>query len=320
MKSLLVILRLILALTGGLATSALSAEDGVPAITVTYAPNILALPLFTALETGAFRRHGVEVKLQRAEQANIMISSVVAGTADVATGVSLLPVLNLETQSPGKLHVVVHSRMTDAAPFDSLLVRAGADIKRLKDLEGRKVAVYQGSTARAILAEFLRRHEVDVSLVQFVQLPGNAHANALAAGVVDSAFTYEPVTTALLLGGTARRLHGSVYASLQNEACPISVTVFSRESERSKRDAMVRFQAGLEDGIRFVREHPEEARQCLARFTNVTPEIAARVSIVEDATAAEASPAALQEFINLMVQLGESAQGVTADSLLAPTR
>ncbi len=303
----------------GIAALIAPAAENDPKVTVAYAANVLALPLFVAQEIGGFEKYGVVVELQRHETANVMVAAVAGGSADIATGVSLLPVLNLEAQSPGRVHLLLHSRMSDRAPFDSIVVREDSNIRNLADLVGKKVATYPGTTAPALLAEYLRRNKVDPAAMEFVALPGNAHANALNAGVIAGAFAYEPVVSALLQAGKARRLTGSIYSALQQGESPISVTVVSRNAERNKAEAVQRFIAALEEAILLIRKDPATARKSLPKMISLAPEVAAVVPLMEDATRAEVNPTSVQAFIDMMIGLGECPAGVKAANLLSPT-
>jgi NitT/TauT family transport system substrate-binding protein len=101
---------------------------------VAYAPVVLNLPLYVALDRGWFQEAGVEVEPIAFTTANDMINALVAGQADVVTGVSLVPVINLESEGPGRVRVMTHSRMDQAHPYDGLVVKKDSRIRQLGGL------------------------------------------------------------------------------------------------------------------------------------------------------------------------------------------
>jgi NitT/TauT family transport system substrate-binding protein len=289
-----------------------------PSVRVIYARNVLNAPLWVAIEQRLFEKHHVDVITQTAEQANLMATSLAAGDADISTGVSLLPMANLESQSPGRIRIVIHSKLTAAAPFDRIVAKKDSPITTLKDLAGKKVATYPGTTAKAILSYYLGQQGVDTGTVQFVAMPGSAHANALAAGAVDAAFAYEPAPTILLQSGQCKQVFGSIYAALEPN-CPISVTVVARRADREKGEAVKRFTAALDEAVEILGRDPSAAQPVLMKYTNISAEVAKAVPVIRDTTSATTDSRLVQEFLDLLVKLGELPKPVRADALLAPT-
>ena len=78
--------------------------------------------------------------------------------------------MNLEAQYPGRVRVVLHSKMTDDQPFDGLLVKKDSPVQSLADLKGRKVGVFPGTTALNLMKAFLKKKGIEPEGVEFVQL------------------------------------------------------------------------------------------------------------------------------------------------------
>lgn len=287
-------------------------------VRVAYAPVVLNLPLFLALDRGWFVDANVQVHPISFTTANDMINALIAGQVDVVTGVSLVPVTNLEAEGPGRIRVITHSRMDAAHPYDGIVVRRESPVRRLSDLAGRKVAVYPGTTAANLLKAFLGGEGISVDSVELVALPPSSHISALQTGAVDALFAYEPTLTMALHSG-ARLLHGSVFVSLLDPS-PISGSVIARAFERANPGEASAFIAVLDRAILAIRRAPDSARTSLLGHTSLSDSLIGAVNLVPDVTSAETDSINLQAFVELLQRLGEVRGRVTAARLLAPTR
>jgi ABC-type nitrate/sulfonate/bicarbonate transport system substrate-binding protein len=282
---------------------------------IAYAPGVLNLPLYVALDRGWFAEAGLDIDAIRFTTANDMINALVAGRVDAATGVSAVPVLHLEASAPGRLRVLIHSRMTGGQPFDGLVVPAGSSIRTLGDLAGRRLGAYPGTTATNLVRAFLRRKGVDPTRVTIVQLPPSGQVSALETGAVDALFAYEP-TLATTLARGARPLNGSIFADLLAPS-PISAAVVSRAFDRGRPEATRRLRAVLDRAVGEIRVHPGAARVSLVRHMQLADDVAARVGIVADTLSSEVDVVNLQAFVDLLVQIGELGTPVSARALVA---
>ena len=98
-------------------------------IRVAYAPVVLNIPLYLGQNRGVFQSNNITVDAKVFTSANEMINAVIADQVDAVTGVSLVPILNLEAQQPGRVRIILHSRMTDEQPYDGLVVKSSSSIQ-----------------------------------------------------------------------------------------------------------------------------------------------------------------------------------------------
>jgi taurine transport system substrate-binding protein len=75
---------------------------------------------------------------------------------------------------------------------EALAVRKSANIKSIKDLEGKTVAAPFGSTTHYLLITGMRDAGVDMSKVKMLDLPPNDIAVAWARKDIDAAWFGEP--------------------------------------------------------------------------------------------------------------------------------
>src|SRR5262245_39821901 len=84
----------------------------------------------------------------------------------------------------------------------AIMAGPGTGIKTVKDLKGRKVAIWPGSTQEAVILERLRMEGMSIKDIQPIRLQFSDHAGALARGDVDAYVGAEPAAGISLANGT----------------------------------------------------------------------------------------------------------------------
>jgi len=288
-------------------------------VRIAYPPIIPSLPLFVAEDQHLFEKQNLKVEMLPLNSSNDLVNALVAGQADMLPAVSLIPIVHLEIQHPGKVRVFSHSRMNENNALDKIVVKENSGLRSLQDLQGRKIGVFPGTAPQKMLITFLKKHGVNTDTISFVQLAPQAQISSLESGAVDVLYSYEPVTTTALVHGGYRVLFGSVYADLLNP-CPIGVSVIARDFERSKPEVARRAVEALQAGITYMQANPKSARSLLPEFTKLPPEIAERVNISEVTLQNQVDVANLQAFIDLLYASGEIPQKIDAHRLVDPSR
>lgn len=278
--------------------------------------NITAsLPLFIAEENGFFAEEGVQVMASQLETSNQLVDGIAAGNLDAFVEASAVPVLALDLQAPGRLKVFAQSSITKEAPFDALLVKGDSPIKSLRDLAGRRIGVFPGSTASNLLRKFLLDHGVDVTDSTFVPVPPQNHLTALLDGSVDVIHAYEPTTAIALERGGVRKMYGSVYAEMLDRNPQGVAAVASHFIEEHPNEALKMIRA-LERGMVFMREHEKEARQILEKRMKLQPEVAATSVFLQMIPHGEFDTGVLQRYSDMLTELGELKGKVNVDDLV----
>ena len=86
----------------------------------------------------------------------------------------------------------------------AIVANAKSDIKAVKDLRGRKVAIWPGSTQEVVILERLKAEGMTVKDIQPIRLPFSDMAPALARGDVDAYVGAEPGPGISLANGVGR--------------------------------------------------------------------------------------------------------------------
>jgi ABC-type nitrate/sulfonate/bicarbonate transport system substrate-binding protein len=288
-------------------------------VRVAYLQIIPSLPIFVAQEQHFFEKENLRLTPVVLGSSNDLANAMIAGQADILPATSLVPIIHLEIQSPGRVRVFSASRMNESNALDKIIVRDSSSLHTIEDLKGKKVGVFPGTAPSLMLASFFRKRRVDPATVSLVQLPPQAQITSLQSGAVDALFSYEPVTTTALAQGGYRQLFGSVYADLLNP-CPIGASVISRDFERKHPKLAAGAVRALQQGVDFMATHPVESRVLLSKYVKLSEEIAARVNVSDVTLSNQVDVANLQQFINLLFESGEIPQRIDAHRLVDPTR
>ena len=285
---------------------------------IAYPPILASLPVFVAQDQQMFQQYRLQAEVVSFSSSNDMVSGLVAGQVDVLPAVSLVPLLHLEIQHPGKFRVFAHSRMRRENSTYRLVVRATSPVQKLQDLKGKKVGVFPGTSATRLVGAFLQRNGVDPDSILFVQLPTSAQVASLESGAVDALFSYDPLIL-IAEPGRYRAISNSVYAELL-EPCPVGVSVIARAYERSQPEAAARAVEVLQEAMAWVGLHPQQATGLLPQFTRMTPAMAGRVKVDDITLSTTVDAAVLQRFIDLMYEIGEIPEKIDAHRLIDATR
>lgn len=185
-------------------------------VKIGYLPILASLPLYVAQENNYFTEQGIQIETIQLQSSNQLVDALVRGDINIVVESSAVPALIAETIDSGKIKIFSVSDITPETPFDSLIVKKDSSLSSLKDLEGKKIGVFPGSTATNLLKKFLLDNGVDISKIEFTQIVPPNQLPSLYAGSIDVLHAYEPTTAIALQSGNAKKLYSSIYAEQLN--------------------------------------------------------------------------------------------------------
>lgn len=220
-------------------------------------------PFYIAEDKGFFKDHGVNVEVQSIESKADSKSALAAGRiqgvsttidtqiVNASSGIDLACVLALDTSSGG----------------DGIIAKK--EYHSLEDLKGKKVALDTTGGADFFWFQYLL-HQKGMSIKDFdVQnmAAGDAGA-AFVAGKVDAAITWQP-----WLSKASKTDFG--HTLMDSKATPgIIVDTFAMRKDfiQAHPEAVKGITAAWYDAIRFLKEHPDEAIDIIAKHLGEKPE------------------------------------------------
>ncbi len=295
---------LLVALVAGLVVFFAIGKPKRDTVRIVTPPAIIAsLPHWIAEEKDFYADERLTVRTISVTSSQYMVQAISSNDADILPAVSLVDVVNSQLRALDRPVVYSHSRMRSGPPFESVVVLASSSLSALKDLEGRRIAVYPGATAKEYMKSYLTAHGVDVSKVTFRPLGPPEHVPALQRGDVDASHLYDPHRTQALQGGLCRELARGVYPSF-NEPSAIGCSAVSARFAQEQPKALRKYLRAWDRAIRVIRENPDEARAILARRLNLSPDVSRNATWVDATKSDELDLATVRATIDTIKQLG----------------
>lgn len=219
-------------------------------------PNHAAI--FAAKESGAFARQGLDVEMiAPADSASVPLL-LAAGKADIA--VSYQP--QLYTLVDKNVPVMRIGTLIDQ-PLNTLTTLKNSNIKSLKDLEGKTVGYAIPGFEDIAVRTMLKSAGADAAKVKLINLNMNA-ASALLSHKIDAAMTiyrnYE------LLELQEKGADTLTFKPEENGVPAYDELILLANQKSAANDARIgRFLRGLNEGIAWLRAHPEQGWQAFIK-------------------------------------------------------
>ena len=176
-----------------------------------------------------------------------VISALIGGAADICTASGFNQVLP-SIERGGKLKVLAGSEVL----LLHLIYSSRPDIKTLKDLEGRSIGTGQiGALQHAIVVALLRKNNVDVSKVKFLNVGSSTDVfRAVVAGTVDAG----PSEVDYLEQAAKYKVHGVAGGNFWEGLSEFTnqASYASERAIKERRDAIVRTLAAYAKLYRFI--------------------------------------------------------------------
>lgn len=252
------------------------AQGAAISMTYGYLRSTTCTVLFVAKEKGLFDEEGLDVTLKEfTGGAPVTVATVSKSIAGGLTGAS--PFL-IGAQKKLPIVAVSDAGHTQAGQGDlymAILVKTESPIQGVGDLKGKRVATNTfGASQDLLLRVAAARVGLDATRdMKVVEVPFPEQLPALLRGDIDAAFSNEPHITRALAGGKVRPILKvtDVIPRFQ-----ISVFTMGQWFIEAHPEAPRRFNQAILRAARWVRENEREARDIVARWTGLPPDVAQR--------------------------------------------
>ncbi len=206
------------------------------------------------------------------------IPALVSG--DIQVGGS--NVVSLLLGASKDLPIQVIAPGTNAQPegskdFGAIVVGKGSDVKGVKDLEGKKIAVNTlNNVAEVVVKASLEKQGVDPESIELVEVPFPEMAPGLEKGSFDAAFSIEPfVTQTVQQGGKAID-----YSYVETESeMQIGAYAVTKQFAGENGDAVDRYGKAIAATAAYVSENQDEFRTFLSEDAKIDPELAKQIEL-----------------------------------------
>jgi NitT/TauT family transport system substrate-binding protein len=247
-------------------------------VTVGVIPILDVAPIYLGKQKGFFSSRNIDLKLELAQGGAAIVPAVVS--RQYQFGFSNMISLLLAQSQNVPLKVVVNgnnSTGADGNDFAALMVKGDSSIQTAADLAGKKVAA---NTLKNIVdtsvRASVRKAGGDPKSVQFVELGFPQQPAALQSGQVDAVFVVEPFQQQVLSQG------GRKIASSYVDAAPnLTVASYftSKQLQAENPDLVSRFTEAMKESLAYADAHPDEARQIIGTYTQISADVIAKVTL-----------------------------------------
>lgn len=293
-------------------------------VTLLSVPDISGTVTFAAVERGFFLKHGLDVNLRLLSSGADIVKGLQAGEAQfgqVAT--TSVPV----ARSSGLNLRMVVPIMNDAtsAKFAgnlSIIARAdsGIDPNDPSSLEGKKIAVLEGSTPQSYLRAYLEENGSSLDKVDLLNLAVPDQPIALKQGEVDAITPWEPFVSQVI-----REMGDDAIIVSRGDALIGYVIGIGATDEviEENPDVIQSFTDAISEAAQWVRQNPDEAARVTGSYIDGLNLVDATTAIIEhvafDPRISDCTLEAFEVQAQALFDAGVTTQEYGAEELVDPS-
>jgi NitT/TauT family transport system substrate-binding protein len=253
-------------------------DGGAAKVVVGVIPIADVAPAWLGAKKGFFRKEDIDISFRPIAGGAEVIPQVLRGDVQFAFG---NPVSLAFAQQRGlELRYVTEGVQGGSSEKDAtngMVVHKDSDIRGVEDLAGKTVAVnVLNSLGEVTIMTALEKEGVDVSGLEFVEVPFPDMLPALERRQFDVAWLPEPFVSQALAAGHRNLLDPMVatYPRLT-----LSGYFGSAEFIEQNGDLVERFQRAMNRSLDYAAAHEDEARQAIAENTEIPPPVVEKMPL-----------------------------------------
>ena len=285
-------------------------------IKVGVVPVVDVAPLYLGIDKGFFEDEGLEVEPVVAQGGAAIIPAVVAGDQEIGFSNVVSLMLGQTQDLPVKI-ISQGIQATDDSENDTaaIAVKGSSDIQEPADLEGKTIAINTlNNISQLTVTAALDSEGVDTSTLHFVEVPLPDMVGQLEAGQIDAAGLVEPFVTT----GKNAGQRMIIYDRVATEPKMTVATYFTSDSYlESNPDVVEAFVRAMNKSLEYATENPDEARQAIANYTQIPPDVLA--DVVLPLWQEDLNVDSIKNTAQLMVDQGIADSMPDVDKLIADT-
>jgi len=227
------------------------------------------VPVMVAVDKGFFKDEGLDVNIQVILNSSDRIAALTAGSVAFS---NLGRVAVIGEMARGNESFYYFANIDDSPGNEGCWARPG--FANLAALKGKKIAA--NTSAEITLNGLLRAAGMSIADIQYVNLPPNEMAGALAKADVDAACVWQPILDNVMKAAPEGKLLGTdkdtdTYKKFGTMASP-DIVIISRKLVDEHPDLAKKLAAAVLKGADFARQDPAAAASLVAHYFKKTPE------------------------------------------------
>jgi NitT/TauT family transport system substrate-binding protein len=241
-----------------------------------YRPISPSIDFFVAIDKGYFEEEGLKVEIEMFRGSSDLVDALMAGKVDFASDLGMVTQL-LPMMRTGEYRVLFLSLDLDAisSPMrgPTLIVKKDIGVSKIEELKGKNIGMFPDVNFRIFLEAVLKKHGLDIDKdVTVTQIPPQEQMAAFAS--VDAMFSLDPITSGIEAKYGAAVLADRASARYIFDDFPAAASSVNADFADKHPEIVARVERVLARGIDFVREHPEQTIETLAKWTDLPVEVA----------------------------------------------
>jgi len=251
-------------------------------VKIGYMPYSSNLPFFVAQERGFFKKEGLEVEAVRFGSSKEAMDALLTGKIDAEGTIGLSTLFAIEATSPGQIKFYLPCVEMGDKFANYLLVRKGSGISTAKDLKGRKIGTYTGTTQLLYLKLLLKELEIDPKKdVTIIQVSPQLEIEAFGTGQFDVLFTIEPKATIAIEKGLGEPLIKNPRGKYIISPFPAGALPFATKFLQEHPDKAMKIYRAMDKAVDFIKAHEDEAKRMVPKYTGLEEKIALKSGLYE---------------------------------------
>jgi NitT/TauT family transport system substrate-binding protein len=249
-----------------------------------------------------FEKNGLEVNLIEFKSGAEVIAAQQGGDVDIAAAG---PGAAIWARDQGiKLELIANNELArDKGPDSSaIVVMNNSDIKSLKDLEGKKLGVFEPRSQLILsIKQLMTKNGVDPSKVEFITAPFPTLGGALSNNQVDAISVVDPFTTQVLTTSDTRVISWSSAEDIPGQPMGSWWVLDTYAAKNPK--VIERFVKSMNEANKHLMANEKEAKDTIAKFTGLDREMLEEMPSIVWGTEVEMKP--WDEVMDLYLKYGE---------------
>jgi NitT/TauT family transport system substrate-binding protein len=275
--------------------SAAEAQPALVPIKVGLVPTDDVTPLVYAIQTGMFRKVGLDVQIQPGGSGAAMAAAVVSGSYEFGKA-SMLSIINAHLRKLPLAMIGAEAVYDSKDPYAQLVVASDSPAKSCKDLSGQVIGTPSLNDLDALATmACVDQAGGDPTSLKLIELPQSATLGALHEHRVAATVMHEPVLAEALAAGSQRVL-APAYSSISPHF--VFASYFTAESyAKAHPDIVRKFMSTIYRAAAYTNTHHQATVQMMAETTKAPAEIIAHMARVDGATSLD--PREIQPMIDV---------------------
>ena len=272
-----------------------------------------ATPVLYAIQSGLFKKAGLDVQVQSVGSGSAAAAAIAGGALDIGKS-SLISLISAHARGIPIALVAPSGLYTSDAPVAALIVPKTSPIKTGADFAGKTVSASSLKDLIAVATQaWIDAHGGNAASVKILELPSAAVPAAIDTGKIDGATLVYPALAEALDGGKVRIL-GYAFDGIAKRF--LIAAYFSTNDYIAKNgDVIRRFNGALHESIVYTNAHRAETLPMIATFSKIPQATLAKMTRSTSATGL--LPVEIQPMIDAATKYNVIDKSFPAQELIA---